>query len=60
MEQPQISPIEIDARITALVQQRNRALDEVAVLQGQLTVAVTKIKELEEKMPKPPEEVKDA
>lgn len=41
-----VNPIEIDARIDALVEQRDRAANESAVLRGKLALAQAQIKEL--------------
>lgn len=47
-----VNPIEIDARINALVAQRNNAQNEAAVLIGKLALAETKIVELRETLAK--------
>jgi len=46
-QQQQISTIEIDGRISALVAQRNAAMDQIAVIAGQLASRDARIKELE-------------
>lgn len=43
---------EIEARIRALQEQRNTAMDQVAVLAGRLTVALSRIEELEKQTKK--------
>ena len=56
-----ISPTEIDARINAMAQQRNQAMDQVVVLAGQIAVKDGEIAELTAKMKEleKPEETTD-
>ena len=44
---PRISDTQIDARLQALEDQRNRALNEVVILRGQIADMALRIKELE-------------
>lgn len=44
----QIETQEIDARIMALISQRNRAMDEAVVLSGRVAVLEKQIKDLKE------------
>lgn len=45
-----ISEVEINARIMALITQRNRALDESVVLMSRIAMLEHKTKELEEEL----------
>ncbi len=47
---PNITYTEIDARINALAQQRNSAMDQVVVLAGQIAVKDGEIAELKAKI----------
>lgn len=46
---------EIDARINALVQQRNSALDHIAVLAGQIAMLEQQLREMRRPPPSPTE-----
>lgn len=45
-----MNPVEIDGRISALVAQRNQAMDQVAMMNGELAVAKARVAELEKEL----------
>lgn len=51
---PDINPKEIDARINALIQQRNQAMDQVVLLAGQMALLQERLDKLECPAPSEP------